>query len=110
VKPYGLLVAAMTKADRIGIATFVMHGKQYLAAIRPSGRVVVLETMFLADEVRDPAEEVESLPAKGSSKGRDLEMAMWLIEALTSDWDPSSNFPQRHGQGRQQQGEPLRRG
>ena len=84
MKPYGLLVAAMTKADRIGIATFVMRGKQYLAAIRPSGRLLVLETMFFADEVRDPAEELESLPPKGSSKGRDLEMAVSLVEALTA--------------------------
>ena len=54
-KAYRLLVQAMAKADRIGIATFVMRGKQYLAAIRPAENVLVLETMFFADEVRDPA-------------------------------------------------------
>ena len=46
--------------------------------------------MFFGDEVRDPAEELESLPVKGSSKGRDLEMAVSLIEALTADWDPGN--------------------
>ena len=35
-KAYSLLVKAMAKAERIGVATFVMRGKQYLAAIRPS--------------------------------------------------------------------------
>src|SRR3954454_9706279 len=90
VKPYGLLVAAMKKADRIGIATFVMRGKQYLAAVRPSGRVLVLETMFFADEVRDPAEELDSLPTRAAAKGRDLAMAVSLIEALTTDWVPAN--------------------
>jgi len=89
-KPYGLLLAAMKKAERIGIATFVMRGKQYLAAVRPAGRVLVLETMFFADEVRDPAEELETLPTRAAGKGRDLEMAVSLIEALTTGWDPTN--------------------
>jgi len=89
-KPYGLLLAAMEKAERIGIATFVMRGKQYLAAVRPADRVLVLETMFFADEVRDPAEELETVPKRAAGKGRDLEMAVSLIEALTTGWDPSN--------------------
>lgn len=40
-KPYALLVKAMEKAERIGVATFVMRGKQYLAAIRPHDGVLV---------------------------------------------------------------------
>src|SRR3954452_6268736 len=54
-KAYALLVKAMDKAERVGVATFVMRGKQYLAAIRPHDGVLVLETMHFADEVRDPA-------------------------------------------------------
>ena len=63
-KAYMLLLKAMDKAERIGVATFVMRGKQYLAAIRPSGNVLVLETMFFADEVREPAEELDQLPTR----------------------------------------------
>jgi DNA end-binding protein Ku len=45
----------MADTGRAGIATFVMHGKQYLAAIRAAAAdVLALETMFFADEVRDP--------------------------------------------------------
>src|ERR1700712_3406867 len=62
-KLYALLVKAMAKAERIGVATFVMRGKQYLAAIRPHDKVLILETMYFADEVRDPVEEIEQLPA-----------------------------------------------
>ena len=87
-KAYRLLVQAMAKADRIGIATFVMRGKQYLAAIRPAENVLVLETMFFADEVRDPGEELDGLPTRTKVAGKDLKMAVSLIESLTTSWDP----------------------
>jgi DNA end-binding protein Ku len=89
-KAYALLLRAMEEADRIGIATFVMRSKQYLAAIRPHGEVLVLETMFFADEVRDPAQEIEQLPAKPSLRKKDVDMAVDLIESMTSPWDPEN--------------------
>jgi DNA end-binding protein Ku len=89
-KPYALLVKAMAKAERIGVATFVMRGKQYLAAIRPHDKVLVLETMYFADEVRDPAEEIDQLPAGGRVAAKDLDMAVKLITSLTSEWKPKN--------------------
>jgi DNA end-binding protein Ku len=91
-KPYALLVKAMAKARRIGIATFVMRGKQYLAAIRPSAdeKLLVLETMYFADEVRDPVKEIDGLPARTRVGGKDLDMAVSLVESLTTDWDPGN--------------------
>jgi DNA end-binding protein Ku len=89
-KAYALLVKAMAKADRIGVATFVMRGKQYLAAIRPRDDVLVLETMFFADEIRDPADEIDSLPARTRVGGKDLDMAVSLVESLTTTWDPKN--------------------
>jgi DNA end-binding protein Ku len=80
----------MEKADRIGVATFVMRGKQYLAAIRPSEGVLVLETMYFADEVRDPAEEIDNLPTKARVGGKDLDMAVSLVESLTTRWNPQN--------------------
>jgi DNA end-binding protein Ku len=89
-KPYLLLARAMAKADRIGIATFVMRGKQYLAAIRPRDDLLILETMYFADEVRDSARGIDQLPAKASVASKDLTMAVNLVEALTSTWDPTN--------------------
>jgi DNA end-binding protein Ku len=89
-KAYSLLVKAMTKAERIGVATFVMRGKQYLAAIRPAKDLLVLETMYFADEVRDAAHEIDNLPAKARVGGRDLDMAVSLVESLTTSWDPKN--------------------
>jgi DNA end-binding protein Ku len=42
-RAYGLLLQAMQDRDRVAIACFVMRAKQYLAAIRPAGDVLVLE-------------------------------------------------------------------
>ena len=39
-KAYALLVEAMEKSHRIGIARFVMRGSEYLAAIRPRANVL----------------------------------------------------------------------
>ena len=55
-RSYLLLRAAMAATNKAGIATFVMRGKQYLGAVRAAADVLMLETMFFADEIRDPVE------------------------------------------------------
>jgi len=90
VKAYHLLARAMEQADRIAIATFVMRSKEYLAAIRPRDGVLVLETMFFADEVRDPVKTIEALPAKARVGKKDVDMAVRLIEAMSAKWDPKN--------------------
>ena len=53
-KPYKLLLEAMEKTKKVGIAKVVMWNKEYLAALRPLDGALVLETMHFNDEV-DPA-------------------------------------------------------
>jgi DNA end-binding protein Ku len=88
-KTYALLRDAMAKANRAGIATFVMHGKQHLAAIRPDGNTLVLETLFFADEVRDP-KKLSNLPGKTEHGKGELAMAEQLIGSMEQDWKPKS--------------------
>jgi DNA end-binding protein Ku len=85
---YGLLRDALAKTNRAGVASFVMRSKEYLAAIRADGKVIVLETMFFADEIRDPAKELGDLPAK-SPGGKQLSMAVDLVEAMSGTWRAS---------------------
>lgn len=88
-RPYELLRRALLDADKVGIARFVMRGKQHLVALRNLGDVLALETMYFADEVRDPSRlpEVDGLAAI-EVRDRELEMAQQLIDSLTTDWDP----------------------
>jgi DNA end-binding protein Ku len=85
---YALLVAAMAKTNRAGIATFVMRGKQYLTAVRADDDVLALDTLFFADEIRDP-HQLDALPGKKKTRGKQLDMAVSLIEAMTGPWKPS---------------------
>lgn len=90
-KVYELLRAALADAGKVGIATFVMRGKQYLTALRAQEKVLVLQTLHWADEVRDPSKELPDLPSGRSAKGRgkELDTAVQLIDALSTSWDPA---------------------
>lgn len=85
--PYSLLVAAMAKTKRAGIATFVMRGKEYLTAVRADGGVLALDTLFFADEIRDP-HKLDTVPGKKKPAGKQLDMATSLIEAMSGEWKP----------------------
>src|SRR6195256_1421005 len=90
VKPYALLAEAMERSQKVGIARFVMRGKQYLAAIRPKDGKLLLSTMVYADEVNaaDNINELESLD-KIEVNDREVAMAEQLIESLSAEFDPS---------------------
>jgi DNA end-binding protein Ku len=88
-KTYALLRDAMTKANRAAIGTLVMRNKEYLTAIRPQDDLLVLETMFFADEVRDPHEELDDLPGKARPRPQELKMATQLIDSMSGPWKPT---------------------
>jgi DNA end-binding protein Ku len=85
---YALLIEAMEESGRVAIASFVMRGKEYLAAVRPAGGVLQLHTIHYADEVRDPAEELPDLPERTDVDPQQLAAAKQLIDALTKEWQP----------------------
>ena len=88
-RPYRLLLRTLQDAARVGIARFVMRGKQYLAAIRPQGEALVLETMHFPDEVRSAGELDEMEAVEGVDvSDREIAAARQLVDSLTSEWDP----------------------
>ena len=87
-KAYALLRSAMTETNKVGIARVVLRTKQYLAAIRPKGEVLVIETMLYPDEVNS----IEDLDLPGDEieiTEREEKMARSLIDSLTTDFDPT---------------------
>jgi DNA end-binding protein Ku len=87
-RAYALLRQAMQETNKIGIATLVLRDKEHLVAIRPTDDVLILETMFFPDEIRQPSEELDSLPKSVKFEGRELTVAKTLVESLTVDWEP----------------------
>jgi DNA end-binding protein Ku len=87
-KPYVLLVRAMEQVGRVAVARFVLRTKEHLAAIRPGGSLLVLETLFFSDEVV-PASDVEPGIPRADLSGREIDTAVQLVELLAASWDPS---------------------
>jgi len=87
-KAYALLRKAMAESNKVAVATLVMRGKEYLVAVRPEEDTLALETMYFADEVRSPKDEVGELPEKDSFSTKELSTAQLLIDAMTTAWDP----------------------
>jgi DNA end-binding protein Ku len=85
-KAYVLLREAMRKSGRAAIGRFVMRTKQYLAVIRAKDELLMLETLYFADEIRDPKQL--DIPKRVNVGARELQIATQLIDSLTTEWDP----------------------
>lgn len=84
-RAYALLRAALQKTKKVGVATFVMRNKEGLAILRPRDKVIVLNRIRFAEEVRDYTEL--NLPDEANIKKGELDMAISLIDQLTSKFD-----------------------
>jgi DNA end-binding protein Ku len=82
-KPYALLARALEETGKVGIAKVVIRAKQHLAALRPYRGGLVLETMYYADEVREP-----ELPKLPEVRKAEVDMAKTLVENLSEPFEP----------------------
>jgi DNA end-binding protein Ku len=89
-KVYALLRETLRRTGKSAVATFVMRGKQHLASVHPHGRVLVLETLRFAEEIRAPDDldlPAESEKAAGLAP-KELAMAERLVAEMTDEWNP----------------------
>jgi DNA end-binding protein Ku len=89
VRPYALLREAMAQSNKVAVASLVLRTKEHLVTIRPTQSVLALETMYFADEIRDPTKEIPNVPSEVDFSGRELSTAKLLIDSMVSNWDPS---------------------
>jgi DNA end-binding protein Ku len=85
-KAYHLLREAMSDDDKVALAKVAFRDKEHLATVRLRENVLMLETMFWPDEIREASfdeldEDVELRP-------QELKMARSLIDSLTDDFEP----------------------
>ncbi|MGE5523494.1 MAG: Ku protein, partial [Rhodospirillaceae bacterium] len=89
-KGYALLREVMVRTKRIGIAQVVIRSRQHLAALLPVERMLVLNTLRYANEIRD-AKDL-TFPEAGKAAGisdKELQMAERLVEDMSDTWDPA---------------------
>jgi DNA end-binding protein Ku len=87
LRPYVLLLEAMKQSGMGAIGRFVLRGAEYHALIRPKGDALVLETLFLAEDVRSQA-EIDEAVAGTEVKKAELDLAQQVMQSLVGDFDP----------------------
>ena len=86
-RAYELLLEALAKTGKVGIATFVMRSKENLAVLQPNDKVLVLNRIRFEEDIRDPKEL--TLPENTVVKPAELQMAISLINQLSGKFDVS---------------------
>ncbi len=80
-KAYRLLAHTMEQSGRAGIATFVMRGKEYLAAILAEGGLLRAATMRFNDELRTPSSIGLPRAPKAATDDNSIELALAKLKA-----------------------------
>jgi DNA end-binding protein Ku len=86
-KVYALLARTMEESGLVAVATFVMREREHLACLRVRDRVITLERMHFADEIR-PAKDLAPKGVRIAKEER--EMAARLVEQYAGSFRPES--------------------
>jgi DNA end-binding protein Ku len=84
-KAYGLLREALTKSQKVAIARFVLRNREHIAALKPVGKLLVLEQLRFPADLRQPSRL--NVPDAKTSK-KELDMALQLIDHLSQPFIP----------------------
>jgi DNA end-binding protein Ku len=87
-KAYAVLREALRKSQKVAIARHVLGSREHLAAIKPSGDILILNQLRFSSEVREP--EGLRVPEPGEASSSEVELALLLIDRLTQTFDPSN--------------------
>jgi len=80
-KAYALLRMALAKSGKLALAKFVMHEHEHIAALKPLGRMLVLNQMRYPSDLREPGEL--HLPTDNDLSQKEIDMALKLVKQET---------------------------
>ena len=86
-RPYKLLLEAMEEAGVGAVGRLVRSGRESLCLVRARGKGLVLETMYLVEDVYSQAEIDEAMEATQVKKA-ELDLARQIVEGLQAPFDP----------------------
>lgn len=89
-KAYALLRETLKKSGKVGIARVVIRTRQYVAALYPMDKVLVLNLLRFSHELRKVSDlglPDEGLKAEGLTT-KEVAMAGKLVDGLAAKWDP----------------------
>ncbi|MCT1921946.1 Ku protein [Brevibacterium luteolum] len=85
-KSYLLLRQALEDSDRTAVVTYSLRQKTRLGVLRVRGKVLVLQGMLWADEVR--SFDFKGVKSKAKISSKEKELAGALVEQFASDFTP----------------------
>jgi DNA end-binding protein Ku len=77
---------ALRQSDKVGLGQLALRGKEYLVAIKPAGKGLLLETLHYEAELRKADPYFSDIPAKKADPDL-LEVATALIDKKTGKFD-----------------------
>ena len=96
-RPYVLLRDVMQDEQVGAIGRFVLAGKEKLCLIRPKGEALVLETLFVAEDVYSQA-EIDEAAEETDVKKAELDLARQLVESLVGAFEPKEQLTSEYRQ------------
>lgn len=87
IKAYKILQRALQERAMVGLARVAIRDREYPATLRAEDGVIVMETMYWPDEIREPA--FEELDEDVELRAEEVKMAEMIIDNLTSPFDPT---------------------
>ncbi|WP_276120324.1 non-homologous end joining protein Ku [Pararhizobium qamdonense] len=86
---YRMVRDALRKSGKVGLGQLTLRGREYIAAIKPCGDGLLLETLHYADELRKADPMFHGLSGKTSDDDL-LEVATALINKKTAPFDATT--------------------
>lgn len=86
---YRVVCDALRSAGKVGLGQLTLRGREYIAAIKPCGDGLLLETLHYADELRKADPMFSGLSGKKADKEL-LEVATALIDRKTAPFDATT--------------------
>ncbi|HEY2326414.1 MAG TPA: Ku protein [Gaiellaceae bacterium] len=87
-RPYALLLEAMKESGVAGLGRFVSAGTEKLCLIRAMGDALALETLFVAEDVKEH-EEIDEVIVATEVKKPELALAQQIISSLEGPFEPA---------------------
>lgn len=91
-KGYVMLREILSATKKIGIAKVIIHTREYLAALMPYEKAIVLNLLHYQQEMRKPSEF--DLPSDNLKtykiSAKEMEIARQLVDSMTTKWKPDA--------------------
>ena len=97
-RPYKLLLEAMRTANVGAIGRFTRSGRESICLVRARGDALVLETLFVSEDVYSQAEIEEATDEAAAPKKAELDLAKQLVGSLAGEFDPREQLTSEYRQ------------